>query len=176
LWNNNLVSKGFDNSPNRQTIPGGCSQTRLPQYSPHEYLRFVQNKLGWMTFLFENIWWTLWTLILDALINSYVYPEVYESRWNWDSDTKTTANGNNLDYLKGLSAKLQRRDIDPLRHTQWLTISNQRFNVWRMTLEMVRRSKGADWASYISTEEEMPRVPRIQCNRLNVPAGTPLLY
>ena len=31
-------------------------------------------------------------------------------------------------------------------------------------------------ASYIATEEKTPRVPRIQCNRLNVPAGTPLLY
>ena len=31
-------------------------------------------------------------------------------------------------------------------------------------------------ASYIGTEEEMPRVPRVQCNRSNVPADTPLLY
>ena len=30
--------------------------------------------------------------------------------------------------------------------------------------------------SYIDTEEEMPRVPRIQCNKSNVPADTPLLY
>jgi len=59
---------------------------------------------------------------LDAM----VYPEVNESGWNWDSDTKTTARGmkcslqsfgvivgftvlqNNLDYLKGLTSKLQR--------------------------------------------------------------------
>jgi len=65
-----------------------------------------------------------------AMVNPHVCPEVNESRWNWDSDTKTTAHGfksslqsfrvnvgftllkNNLDYLKALSAKLQRRDIE----------------------------------------------------------------
>jgi len=55
-----------------------------------------------------------------------MYPVVNESRWNWDSDTKTTAHGlksslqsfgiivgitvlkkNSLNYLKGLLAKLQ---------------------------------------------------------------------
>jgi len=30
--------------------------------------------------------------------------------------------------------------------------------------------------SCISIEEEMPRVPRVQCNISNVPADTPLLY
>ena len=64
------------------------------------------------------------------MVNPHVYPEVNESRWNWESDTKTTAHGlkssphsfgviagftvlkNSLDYLKGLSAKPERRDID----------------------------------------------------------------
>ena len=60
---------------------------------------------------------------LDAMINSHVCPEVNESRWTWDSDTKVTAHGmkssfgvivgfillkNSLYYLKGLSAKLQK--------------------------------------------------------------------
>ena len=67
---------------------------------------------------------------LDAKAKPDVYPDVNESRWNWDSDTKTTVHGlksslqsfvifvgftvlkNSLDYLKGLTAKLQRRDID----------------------------------------------------------------
>jgi len=31
-------------------------------------------------------------------------------------------------------------------------------------------------ASYIDTEEEIPTVPRVQCNRMNVPDDTPLLY
>ena len=66
---------------------------------------------------------------LDAMVNPHVCPEVNESCWNWDSDTKTMAHGlkntlqsfgvivnitvlkHSLDYLKGLSAKLQRRDI-----------------------------------------------------------------
>ena len=67
---------------------------------------------------------------LDAIANPHVFPEVNESRWIWDSDSKITAHGmksslqsfgiisgfillkNGLDYLKGLSAKLQRRDIE----------------------------------------------------------------
>ena len=67
---------------------------------------------------------------LDATVNPHVCPEVNGSRWNWDSDTKTTVHGfksrlqsfgvivgvtvlkNSLDYLKGLSAKLQIRVID----------------------------------------------------------------
>jgi len=66
----------------------------------------------------------------DAMVNRHVFTKVNESRWNWDSDTKSTTAGvksslqsfgvivgfivlkDSLDYLKGLSAKLQRRDID----------------------------------------------------------------
>ena len=64
-----------------------------------------------------------------ALVNPHLYSEVNGSSWNCDSDTKTTAHDlkrsmhsfgvivgltilkNSLDYLKVLSAKLQRRDI-----------------------------------------------------------------
>ena len=86
--------------------------------------------LGWKTFLFEYIWWALWTCgrLLGAKVNPHVCQEVSESRCNWDSDSKTTGYGltsslqsfevivgftvlkNSADYLKGLSAKLQRRD------------------------------------------------------------------
>jgi len=31
-------------------------------------------------------------------------------------------------------------------------------------------------ASYIGTEEEMPRAPSVQCNRSSVPGDTPFLY
>jgi len=66
-------------------------------------------------------------ICLDAMVNPRVYPEVNESRCNWDRDTKTTAHGlksslqnfgvtvgftvlkNRLDYLKGLSAKRIKR-------------------------------------------------------------------
>ena len=69
---------------------------------------------------------------LDAMVNPHVCLDVNDSRRNWDSDTMTTAYGlkrsvqifgctvlkNNLDYLERLSAKLQRRNIDVLKHTQ----------------------------------------------------------
>jgi len=67
---------------------------------------------------------------LHEQVNPPVCPEINESLWNWYRDTKTTAHGlksslqsfgvtvgftvlkNSLDYLKGLSAKLQKRDVD----------------------------------------------------------------
>ena len=67
---------------------------------------------------------------LDAMANPHICPEVDESRSYWDSNNKTAAHGmkrsmqrfgvivgftalkNSLNYLKGLSAKLQIRDID----------------------------------------------------------------
>jgi len=67
--------------------------------------------------------------LVDAMVNPHICPEVNERRWNWDSTTKTTTRGlkssfevtvgftvlkNSLDYLKGLSDKLQRRGIDVL--------------------------------------------------------------
>jgi len=75
--------------------------------------------------LYEHV-----TICLDPMVNPQVCPEDNESRWNWDSDIKTTAYGlksslqsfgviigftvlkNSLDYLKSLSAKLQRGDVD----------------------------------------------------------------
>jgi len=37
-------------------------------------------------------------------------------------------------------------------------------------------TKQSSWLHYIVTKEEMPRVPRFQRNRSNIPADTPLLY
>jgi len=102
----------------------------------------------------------------DALVNSHFCPEVNESRWNCKRDTKTTAHGvesslqsfgvvvgftvlkNSLDYLKGLSAKLQRSDIDLFE--PYTTIDNiksdiqcLRKDIWCRIPELVRRSKAA---------------------------------
>jgi len=69
---------------------------------------------------------------LGAMDNPHVYLDVNERRWNWDSDTITMVYGlkgslqsfwdmvyftvlkNSLYYLKGSSARPQRRDIDVL--------------------------------------------------------------
>jgi len=40
---------------------------------------------------------------VDAMVNPHVYPEVNESRWNWDRNTKTTAHG--------LESSLQRIEL-----------------------------------------------------------------
>ena len=60
--------------------------------------------------------------------------------------------------LVGMSAKLQRRYIDV-------------FEVYTM-IDNIK----SEVTSYIGTKDNMPRVPRVQCNRSNVPADTPLLY
>jgi len=44
-------------------------------------------------------------------------------------------------------------------------------------VEFQRWNDGAkQLASYIDTDDEMPRVPRVQCNRSNVSADRPFLY
>ena len=63
-----------------------------------------------------------------------------------------------MDYLKGLSAKLQRRYIDV-------------FEVYTM-IDNIK----SEVTSYIGTKDNMPRVPRVQCNRSNVPDDTLLYY
>ena len=127
---------------------------------------------------------------LEAMVNSHVYSEVNESRWNQDSNTKTTAHGsksnlqsfgvivrfkvlkNSLDYLKGLSPKLQRRDNDVFEAQTMID------NI-KLEIQSLRDDIGVEFqrwydelkqlASYIRTKEEMPRIPMVQCNRSSVP-------
>ena len=86
---------------------------------------------------------------------------------------------NSLDYLKGLSAKLQRRDIDVFQAYTMIDNIKSEIQCLRddIGVELQRwYDKAKQLALYIGTEEEMPRVSRVQCNRSNVPADTPLLY
>jgi len=114
---------------------------------------------------------------LDPIVNPHVCPEVNEIRWNWDSDTKTTAHGlksslqsfgvvgftllkNSLDYLKGLSAKLQRRDIEVFGG--YTMIDNIKSEIQCLRNDIgVEFQRLYDEAKYIDTTEEMPRVPRV---------------
>jgi len=128
---NNLVSTIFFT-----ILPRGKNilELALKQYCPnthHEKLkglcktRWVERHSFLKTFgeLYEHV-----VNCLNAVVNPRVSPEVNESRWNWDSDANTTAESwdeksvpsfvgvivgftvlkNSLDYLKGLSTKLQR--------------------------------------------------------------------
>ena len=58
---------------------------------------FVPTNLHNITFgeLYEHV-----VTCLDAMANPQVWPEVNESRWNWDSDTKTKAAKFYLCHLK----------------------------------------------------------------------------
>ena len=84
-----------------------------------------------------------------------------------------------MDYLKGLSVKLQRRDIDVF--ATYTIIDNIKSEIQCLRdvigVEFQRwYDEAKQLASYIGTEEEMPRVPRVQCNTSNVPTDKPLLY
>jgi len=84
---------------------------------------------------------------------------------------------NSLDYLKGLSAKIQSRDIDVFE--AYTMIGNMKSEIQCLRddidLEFQRwYDEAKQLTSYIGNKEEMPRVPSIQCNRSNVPADTPL--
>ena len=105
----------------------------------------------------------------DAMVNRHVFTKVNESRWNWDSDTKSTTAGvksslqsfgvivgfivlkDSLDYLKGLSAKLQRRDIDAFE--AYLMIDN------KSQIQCLGDDIGVEFQRWS-----------------NVPADTPILY
>ena len=94
-----------------------------------------------------------------------------------------TVLGNSLEYLKWLSAKLQNK-IDSDVFETYTMIDNIKWKIqWLRDNIGVKfqwwYDEAKQLASYIGTEEEMPRVPRVprvRCNRSNVPADTLLLY
>ena len=78
-----------------------------------------------------------------------------------------TVLNNSLDYLKGLSVKQQRRDIDSEAYT---ITDNIKSGIQCLSddigVEFQRwYDEAKQLAIYICAEEEMPRVPRVQCNR-----------
>ena len=85
---------------------------------------------------------------------------------------------NSLNYLKGLSAKLQKKEMDIFESYPIIDNIKSENQCLRddIGVEFQRWYDEAEQlVSYIGTEEELPRVPRVQCNRSNVPADTPLL-
>ena len=112
-------------------------------------------------------------------------------------DTKTTAHGlkgslqsfrlifvftglkNSLDYLKCLSAKLQRRDIDVFQTNTIIDNIKSEIQCLRDDIDIEFQrwyDEAKELASYVDTDGEMPRVSKVQCNRSNVHANTPLIY
>ena len=86
---------------------------------------------------------------------------------------------NSLDYLKCLSAKLQRIYIDAF--DAYTMIDNIKSDIQCLRdgsgVQFHRwYEKGKQLTSCMGTEVKVPRVPKIQYNRSNVPADTPLLY
>ena len=89
-----------------------------------------------------------------------------------------TVLNNSLDYLIGLSTKPQRRDIDVFEAYTMIDNIKSEIQCLRddIGLEFQRwYDEAKQHSSYIDTELEMLRVPRVQCNRSNLPVDTPLL-
>ena len=125
-----------------------CPNTRHEKLKGSCKTRWVERHSCLETFgeLYERV-----VTCLDAKVKPHVCPEVTESCWNSDNDTKTMAHGlkstsqsfgvvvdftvlkNILDYLKRLSAKLQRRDIGVLKHTVIAMRYNRRRDTIRGT-------------------------------------------
>ena len=119
---------------------------------------------------------------LDDMVNPHIYPEVNENLWNRDNNTKHMTRGsksclqsfgvivgftvlkNSLDYLKGLSAKLQRSDIGVFNVYTIIDNIKSEIQCFRGDIA-VEFEKWYDEAkqldSYIGTEEEKLRVPRV---------------
>ena len=84
---------------------------------PRDTERFVQDKLDWKTFLFKTFGklYEHDVTYFDAMVNPHVCPEVQGLKSSLQSSgviVGFTVLKNSLDYLKGLSAKLQKRDVD----------------------------------------------------------------
>jgi len=96
---------------------------------------------------------------LDAMVNPHFYPEVIFG---------FTVLKNSLNYLRGLSGKLQIRDIGVFE-------ANTMIGNIKSEIQCLRNDIGVEFqkwydeskqlASYIATEQEIPRIPRVQCNR-----------
>ena len=81
--------------------------------------------------------------------------------------------------MKGLSAKLQRRDIDVFEAYTMIDNIKSEIQCLRddIGVEFQRwYDEAKELASYVGTEGEIPRVSKVQCNRSNVHANTPLIY
>ena len=81
---NNLINTNFANSPKRQIF----LSTRQEKLKGLCKTRWVERHLETFGKLYEHV-----VTSLDGMVNPHVYPDVTESRWKWDSDTKTTAHG-----------------------------------------------------------------------------------
>ena len=119
------------------------------------------------------------------MVYPHVCPEVNESRWNWESDTTSTACGlksspqsfwvivgftvlkSSLDYWKGFSTKLERRDFNLFE--VYAIIDNIKSDIQCLKDDIGEKfqrwyNEAKQLPSYICTKEEMARVPRVQCN------------
>ena len=107
---------------------------------------------------------------LDAMVNPRVYPEVNESRCNWDRDTKTTIHGlksslRSFGVIVGLSGLKNSLDV----FVAYTMIENIKSEIQCLRdgidVEFQRwYDEAKQLVSYIGTEEEMPRVPTVRCN------------
>ena len=136
---------------------------------------------------------------LHAICDSAQYPDLEDSsesreRWTWDGPTRITAEGlkcslmsgsniialivllNGLDPLKGLSAKLQKRDADVVTAYNLIDKSIQDVYSQRQNIDAL----WTDWygdaqriAVDIGSEIQSPRVGKFQRHRANTPADNP---
>ena len=86
---------------------------------------------------------------------------------------------NNFDYLKGLSAKLQRGAIDTFEAYTMIDHIKSEIQCLRDDIDVELQrwyDEAKQLASYIDTEDEMPRVPKVQFNRSSVHTSSLLIF
>ena len=146
--------------------------------------------------LFLEIYELLVTF-LDAVISPHEYPNLKSSTgsWNWDKDTITKAQGlkaclllfqtvvvfivtmNNLDEVKALASKLQKRDQDIFEAYMMVdeVIGNIK-SVWKNSdIDFqVLYKQILNLAEKLGIVEAIPRKTNIQRNRSNIPSCSPI--
>ena len=127
----------------------------------------------------------------DVIVHPHLYETLSFEDWSWDKDTKEKANGlassarrfenivsfvvqkNSLHPLKGITAKLQKRDLDIYEAYQRVDETISCLQSYRTNVDEFHSRCYAEVklvAEEISSVEERPRTMRSQQHRANVPA------
>ena len=183
----------FHNSPKRQAFFETVLEKCFPDATQVKLKGLCRTRWVERHEAYENFMALIPAAVMtaDVIVHPHLYETLSFENWSWDKDTKEKANGlassarrfenivsfvvqkNSLHPLKGIAAKLQKRDLDIYEAYQRVdeTISclqSYRTNVDEFHSRCYAEVKQV--AEEISSVEERPRTVRSQQHRANVPA------
>ena len=187
----------FDNSPKRQRY----LEITLDFYAPGERRTKLKGlcKTRWVErhTCLETVYdlYEYVVTCLDSIISPHNYADLLQDDvWQWDKETRTKAGGlktslcspmnvtallvmkNGLFPIKGLSAKLQKRDQDIYEAYKHIDFVISEVNHLRQNIDSVWQGwfeEATDLIDAVGGEVCIPRTTRVQRNRANIPTEDP---